>query len=227
MAECVTSDKCLPESAILGLRRSNAWFVGPDIQRTLRKAFGTGVNAKTLDTTVVYRAMLGLGLLRHNGWAHSNNTRTWAQAMTVLETHKAYLGCLSSQKTAAMEFAQEHVHLLDAKDPWLSFTKLGDWGQRGREVRHLQPRQQLYLAIHSLTSLMVVVDSVIGLVHSQGEDYRSRTEASLAEELFCDLKGVEDKHTPPKKSSKGTKSTSAAKPAKGNPNTSLFFAILR
>jgi hypothetical protein len=225
MADCVNPDKCLPESALLSLRMSNAWLVGPDIKRTLSKVFGSGVvTNKTLDSTVVYRAMVGLGYVSHNGWAQPTNFKTWAQAMTALNTHKAYLGCLNAHKTAATEFAPEHVHLLNSKDPWLSFNKLGNWGRREQEVRHLQPRQKLYIAVHSLTSIMVVVDSVTGLVYTKGESYRSKTEDSLAEELFCDLKGIEDTNSHTKRS-KGTK-PSAAKPAKGNPCTSISDSMM-
>jgi hypothetical protein len=174
MADCVNPDKCLPESALLSLRMSNAWLVGPDIKRTLRKAFGTGVvTNKTLDTNVVYRAMLGLGLpvVIMDGLIPTNYLDLGPSHDSPGDPQGVSRLPQRSQKTAAMEFAPEHVHLLDAKDPWLSFTKLGDWGQRReQEVRHLQPRQKLYLAIHSLTSLMVVVDSVIGLFYSQGEE---------------------------------------------------------
>jgi hypothetical protein len=203
-------------------------MVGPDIRRILAMVFGDGHSVKNLDSTVVYRAMVGRGLLQHNKWANINNHRSWAQAMTVLDTSSAYLGCLSSQKTAATELAPEHAHLLDvAKDSWLSFNNLGNWGQGGREIKHLHARQQLYIAVNSLTPLMVAADSLIGLVNSQTgetrEEYKNRTEESLAKELFGDLNNIPDNSSrkdSKSKRSKGTKSSSAAKPAKGTVHTS-------
>jgi hypothetical protein len=72
---------------------------------------------------------------------------------------------------------------------------------------------------------MVVMDAVTGLVYVKGETLQGASRrTSLAEEMFCDLKGIEDTNSHTKRS-KGTK-PSAAKPAKGNPCTSISDSMM-